>query len=168
MKWLPVPSVPRCAAWTPRPSLACLPTIAWKPGASVAHASAAAAGRSCHAPRSPGPPLLVRPCGTAASIAERSAARSSGRSFAVSDVCTAIMPQPMSTPTAAGMIAPLVAITEPIVAPLPWCTSGIAATHLWMNGSAASRASCALASASNGTPRVHDFTGTPPGTCMVS
>ena len=38
---------------------------------------------------------------------------------------TAIIPQPMSTPTAAGMMAPLVGITEPTVAPLPRCTSGI-------------------------------------------
>ena len=32
---------------------------------------------------------------------------------------TAIMPQPMSTPTAAGMIAPFVGITLPTVAPSP-------------------------------------------------
>ena len=37
----------------------------------------------------------------------------------VSGVLTAIIPQPMSTPTAAGMIAPLVASTVPTVAPLP-------------------------------------------------
>ena len=49
---------------------------------------------------------------------------------------TAIIPQPMSTPTAAGMIAPRVAITLPTVAPIPACTSGITATHLWMNGQA--------------------------------
>ena len=36
-----------------------------------------------------------------------------------SDVRIAIIPQPMSTPTAAGMIAPLVAITDPTVAPRP-------------------------------------------------
>ena len=30
-------------------------------------------------------------------------------------------------PTAAGMIAPLVGITDPTVAPIPLCTSGIAA-----------------------------------------
>jgi hypothetical protein len=29
------------------------------------------------------------------------------------------MPQPMSTPTAAGMMAPSVGITLPIVAPIP-------------------------------------------------
>ncbi len=47
----------------------------------------------------------------------------------------AIIPQPMSTPTAAGTTAPLVAITLPTVAPMPRCASGIAATHLWTNGS---------------------------------
>ena len=36
----------------------------------------------------------------------------------------------MSTPTAAGMIAPSVAITLPTVAPIPQCTSGMAATCL--------------------------------------
>jgi hypothetical protein len=37
----------------------------------------------------------------------------------VSGVFTAIIPQPMSTPTAAGMIDPFVASTVPTVAPLP-------------------------------------------------
>jgi hypothetical protein len=37
----------------------------------------------------------------------------------VSEVFTADMPQPMSTPTAAGQTAPCIAITEPTVAPLP-------------------------------------------------
>ena len=49
----------------------------------------------------------------------RSRDRSPGRSFAVSEVRTALMPQPMSTPTAAGHTAPAMAITEPTVAPLP-------------------------------------------------
>ena len=70
----------------------------------------------------------MRPCGIAFSIAERMPFRLSGRSLAVIDVRTAIMPQPMSTPTAAGMIAPFVGITLPTVAPIPQCTSGIAAT----------------------------------------
>lgn len=35
------------------------------------------------------------------------------------DVFTADMPQPMSTPTAAGHTASFIAITEPTVAPLP-------------------------------------------------
>lgn len=38
------------------------------------------------------------------------------------------MPQPMSTPTAAGITAPSVGITDPTVAPLPRCASGISAT----------------------------------------
>ena len=42
-------------------------------------------------------------------------------------VRTAIMPQPMSTPTAAGMMAPSVGMTEPTVAPLPRWASGIRA-----------------------------------------
>ena len=37
----------------------------------------------------------------------------------MSEVRAAIMPQPMSTPTAAGITAPLVGITEPTVAPIP-------------------------------------------------
>jgi len=63
------------------------------------------------------------------------------RPDAVSVVCTAIIPQPISTPTAAGMIAPFVATTDPTVAPIPTCTSGIAATWLKMNGMRAVRAS---------------------------
>ena len=69
------------------------------------------------------------------------------------------MPQPMSTPTAAGMIARLVAITLPTVAPLPRCTSGITATWRWMNGRRAMRSSWARASASNGTPTVQALIG---------
>jgi len=61
---------------------------------------------------------------------------------AVSDVRAATMPQPMSTPTAAGMIAPLVGMTEPTVAPMPQCTSGMTATCLWMKGSEATFKSC--------------------------
>jgi hypothetical protein len=34
----------------------------------------------------------------------------------------------MSTPTAAGMMAFFVGMTDPTVAPMPRCTSGIAAT----------------------------------------
>ncbi len=66
--------------------------------------------------------------GTAASIALRTPVRSSGQCSARIEVRTAIIPQPMSTPTAAGMIAPMVGITEPTVAPMPQCTSGITAT----------------------------------------
>ena len=52
----------------------------------------------------------------------------------VSGVLTAIMPHPMSTPTAAGMMEPLVASTVPTVAPLPKWQSGMTATCLKMNG----------------------------------
>ncbi len=41
------------------------------------------------------------------------------------------MPQPMSTPTAAGDTASFIAMTDPTVAPLPKWTSGITAT--WWN-----------------------------------
>ena len=72
----------------------------------------------------------------------------------------------MSTPTAAGMTAPSAGITVPTVAPMPQCTSGIAATHRWMNGIFATFSSCAFASGSRGTPRVHALMGTPPGTSI--
>ncbi len=54
------------------------------------------------------------------------------------------MPQPMSTPTAAGMMALWVAMTEPIVAPIPRCTSGMAATWWWTNGRLAILDSCSF------------------------
>jgi hypothetical protein len=62
-------------------------------------------------------------------MAARTRRRLSGRSLAVRVVRTAIMPQPMSTPTAAGMMAPTVGMTLPTVAPIPQWTSGMAATH---------------------------------------
>ena len=68
------------------------------------------------------------------------------------------MPQPISTPTAAGTMAPVVGITEPTVAPLPRCTSGMAATCAWTKGSAATLASCW--SASGCASSVHTCTGT--------
>jgi hypothetical protein len=67
----------------------------------------------------------------------------------------------MSTPTAAGMIAPRVGITLPTVASMPQCTSGIAATHLYMNGNCATFRSCWRAASSRGTPLVHVLIGTP-------
>ncbi len=82
------------------------------------------AGASVKSP--PGP----LPTGTLRSISPRISLSESGKSSAFSEVSTAIMPQPISTPTAAGMIAPLVGITEPTVAPMPKCTSGI--TAMWL------------------------------------
>ena len=58
------------------------------------------------------------------------------------------MPQPMSTPTAAGMIADLVGMTEPTVAPMPMCASGIKATWSWMMGRRAARCACSMQDAS--------------------
>ena len=52
----------------------------------------------------------------------------------VRGVRTAIMPQPMSTPTAAGMMAPFVGMQEPTVAPSPKWQSGMTATWPKMNG----------------------------------
>ena len=57
-----------------------------------------------------------------------------GRSSRFRGVLTAIMPQPMSTPTAAGMTAPLVGMQEPTVAPSPKWQSGMTAMCLKMNG----------------------------------
>jgi hypothetical protein len=86
-----------------------------------------------------------------------------GQVFAVSVVLQAIMPQPMSTPTAAGMMARRVGMTEPTVAPMPKCTSGMAAMCLKTMGRRAALVSWRLASSSTGTPRVHILMGTPPG-----
>ena len=90
----------------------------------------------------------ANPTGTTASRRVRSRRSESGRSFAVSDVRTAAMPQPMSTPTAAGDTASRSAITDPTVAPLPKCTSGITATCLTTHGSAAMFCSCCMANGS--------------------
>jgi hypothetical protein len=120
-----------------------------------------AGGGLPQAPRSFAPPLSVRPCGTAASMAERTRDSESGRSFAVRFVRAATMPQPISTPTAAGITAPRVAITEPTVAPMPKCTSGMIATCWCTNGSDATRSTCARASSSNGTPSTHALIGAP-------
>lgn len=56
-------------------------------------------------------------------------------SSAATDVCTPIIPQPMSTPTAAGITASTVGMTVPTADPLPAWASGISATCGWMNGS---------------------------------
>ena len=81
----------------------------------------------------------------ACSICSRSLGRSPRPRTAsfVIPVLTAIIPQPMSTPTAAGMIAPRVGITDPTVAPLPRWASGISARCGWMNGIVAVMTACA-------------------------
>ncbi len=71
------------------------------------------------------------------------------------------MPQPMSTPTAAGMIAPRVGMTLPTVAPMPVSTPGMAATHLCTNGRRARLVSWSSALCSTGTPSTQAFTMPP-------
>jgi hypothetical protein len=115
----------------------------------------------CQLPWSRLPRPTVRPCGTALSMAARSPRRLSGRSAALSVLRVAIMPQPMSTPTAAGMIAPRVGMTLPIVEPLPRCTSGITARWRKMNGRRAVLSNCSRAASSTGTPSVHILIGLP-------
>ena len=74
----------------------------------------------------------------------------------------------MSTPTAAGMIAPTVGMTLPTVAPMPQCTSGIAATQRWMKGMRATFSSWRNAASSIVTPRVQRLIGTPPSGWWIS
>lgn len=88
-------------------------------------------------------------------------ARSRATSGAHSVVRTAIIPQPMSIPPAAGMAARLVGITLPMVAPFPACTSGVTAAQRWMKGMRATRRGCSRASSSEGTPAVQGQVGTP-------
>ena len=88
------------------------------------------------------------PSGMRRSIPVRSFSRLSGRSLAKNFVLTAIMPQPISTPTAAGMMASLVAMTEPTVAPLPRWQSGMTAICLNIKGSSEMFRSCCFADGS--------------------
>ena len=75
------------------------------------------------------------------------------------DSLAAIIPQPMSTPTAAGMIAPRVGITDPMVDPTPTWTSGIAATCECTNGSRATCSSCCTASQVTSSVQMRTGTG---------
>ena len=86
---------------------------------------------------------------------------------AVSEVRTAAMPQPMSTPTAAGIMALWVAMTLPMVAPMPPCTSGMTATWRWMKGNLDRLTSCPRAKASRSS--VQTLTGRAPSmmTCLM-
>ena len=118
MKWLPLPSEPSCSRQFPAYRAGS------KPFASASASSSAIRGSAVA--------TILRLClpaesGTARSICSRTGRRSVGRSDAANCVRTAIMPQPMSTPTAAGMIAPSVGMTDPTVAPRPRCASGISA-----------------------------------------
>ena len=117
MKWLPDPSVPICRAARSRRA-----RTGWASSSNPAQ-KASQPPVPASVPRrrrgSTSSSCMPRPTGMARSMPLRSRDRSPGRSFAVSEVRTALMPQPMSTPTAAGHTAPAMAITEPTVAPLP-------------------------------------------------
>ena len=116
MKWLPDPSVPICFV---RPLLTELDRLGDPVEPPPEVVPARRRRTRAAAPGPPGSSCIPRPTGIACSIFDRSRERSPGRSFAVSEVFTADMPQPMSTPTAAGQTAPCIAMTEPTVAPLP-------------------------------------------------
>ena len=109
MKWLPPPKVPSAS----------LQFLSYWSG--VARVSFASASRALTRTAALGPrrelffPALI---GMRRSMPARTAL-GSGMSERSSGVRTAIMPHPMSTPTAAGMSAPWVASTVPTVAPLP-------------------------------------------------
>ena len=76
-------------------------------------------------------------------------------------VPVAIIPQPISTPTAAGTIAPCVAMTEPTVAPIPTCASGMSATCEWTNGNlAVSRAWSRVFSSIPSAPQTRSLSST--------
>ena len=87
----------------------------------------------------------------------RMALRFSGRSSRKSGVRTAIMPHPMSTPTAAGMIAPSVGMHDPTVAPIPTWQSGMTATCLKMKGIDESFTICCMAAVSICAGGIHDI-----------
>ena len=144
MKWLPPPSVP---SWCTQldflpmrlPMPPCLPRI-FCSGFWNALAACERASRS---------PCCPNPTGTSRVTWPKTFFNDdSSSSLAVSEVRVAIMPQPMSTPTAAGMMALLVGITEPTVAPIPRCTSGIAATWWCTIGRREMLTSCWRAAAS--------------------
>ena len=133
MKWLPPPSVP---SWQ---ATLFAQAVHRARRARGSRPSAPRRRRAARRRRSPRRPRrwAARPTGMARSMAARSRRRSSGRSSLVRLVSTAAMPQPMSTPTAAGATAPRMAITEPTVAPRPAWTSGMTATWCATQGRAA-------------------------------
>ena len=77
----------------------------------------------------PGRCSLPTPAGMEREKRSTRGVRSRGSASRFLLVRTAIMPQPMSTPTAAGMrVSAKVGMTLPTVAPLPRCASGMSAT----------------------------------------
>ena len=118
MKWLPEPREPSCSSHFATYWAGLKPASAASLRSSASRGSAVAVTFRL---------LWPADSGMARSMSSRSGFRSWGRSLSAYWVRTAIMPQPMSTPTAAGMMAPSVGMTDPTVAPLPRWASGISA-----------------------------------------
>ena len=138
MKWLPPPSVPSCRghlARTPRIIFSMRPwrsRIRSRPGRNASSTPVSATGSA----------WAEKPTGTASSMASRTGRSESGSLDESSVSRAALIPQPMSTPTAAGISARLVGMTDPTVAPMPTCTSGMAATWPTTIGRRDTAASC--------------------------
>ena len=116
MKWLPPPSVPSCfIAFALRSR-----TPSWSSPKSFQP--------SQYEDSSTDSLYELKPTGISSSIAKRKSFNRPSRMPLLNGVFTAIMPQPMSTPTVAGITASFVAMTEPTMLPLPKCASGIKAT----------------------------------------
>jgi hypothetical protein len=111
---------------------------------------------------------LPMPAGMRRSMSGISRRRLSGRSAAVRSVSVAIMPQPMSTPIAYGMMAPAVGMTAPIGGPKPVCASGISATCEGTQASDAARAASSSVLSSTSLPQDSTFLRTIVGTSHLS
>ena len=166
MKWLPVPSVPRCSTVVGRRRrCGCFVDDRVVARLERRPRRRDRAGRRRATRR--GRPRRRCRCGRAARP-PRSRARSGAQVVGqvarrVSVVCTAIMPQPMSTPTAAGMIAPL--RRDHARRRSRRCRSARRASprRACRRRQRARRSRAArCASSSTGTPRVHALIGTPP------
>src|SRR5579883_2519973 len=129
-KWLPEPKVPN-----------------WRAALRARSSDKGVAGRweaSQASARAPVPECpRPTPAGTAASIRVSNGSSESGRSSTLRSSWAATIPQPMSTPTAEGITAPSVGMTEPTVAPMPTWASGMRATGPLTTGRRAQRSAWA-------------------------
>src|SRR5688572_24784429 len=150
-KWLPDPSDPICAV-----AFACSEGSIARENRVPCSAIQRLPSELC--PRLPTP----TPAGTAFAMRGNSESMESGRRFATMSVRTAAMPQPISTPTAAGMIALRVATTEPTVAPLPMWASGINRTPSTMGRRAVRSAWMSVPGSMSVEPHTLSFSFTTP------
>src|SRR5215831_14667270 len=67
------------------------------------------------------------------------------------------MPQPRSTPANDGTMAPSVGMTDPTVAPMPTCASGMSATCPGTKGSRDARLACSRVWESTSLPQTSSF-----------